>query len=381
MKRRHFIGTVSTGITGIIASQTPPAFARDTNMQKIGHLGIGGHYFSTTFTNPPESFDQPVKCMPYGVWDDVPEAAESMLSLGFEKVYSDPVELVNESDVVYIDHADYRKSLELAQPALEQGKPVYIDRPFAGSIADAEEMVRLAEENDAPLMSASSLEFQPEVADMRKFAEEHGPVRAYESYCPELVFTWMFPHTINYAHAGLGGGIDSAYFSGDYVIDPAEWVHIEHALSGSLNLTDFPDDYEPDYSKREASRPVGGACGVLQYKPRAGQPSILGMVHIGEAPASYHVHVYAMDEDRRFQAGDDLFDYMFFTLHDFFVNRKVPRPYDALLEQHRTLVALNKSRLSGTAVKLDSLTPEDSLPYSDKIREVLVNWRLGKPLR
>jgi hypothetical protein len=61
---------------------------------------------------------------------------------------------------------------------------------------------------------------------------------------------------------------------------------------------------------------------------------------------------------------------MFETLHEFYVNRKIPRPYEAVLEQHRALVAANVSRMTGRAVRLDSLGGDDALPYSPAIR----NW-------
>lgn len=335
------------GIAGITASRTAPVFAQNAGMLKIGQLGLGSHGFVGTFASPPAEWKGKVKCRPYGIWDDVPGVAEKMKGMGFEKVFTDPVQLVKESDVVHVEHADYRKVLELARPALEQGKPVFINRPFAATIADSEEIIRLAKAYNAPVMSASSLEFQPEVADMQTFAKEKGPVRAYEAYCPEPHFTWHFPHVINYAHAGLGGGIESAYFTGDFVLDLAKWI--------------------------DEKKPLGCSLCVLTYKPRDGQPPMVGMNHIGNYPGSYHVNIFGMGENKVFQADNaKLFDYMFATLHEFYANRKVPRPYEAILEQHRALVAANVSRLTGGAVRLDSLGGEDTLPYSPAIRDWLV---------
>jgi len=351
--RRSFIRkTTLTGITGILAARKAPVYAQDMGVLKIGQLGLGSHGFAGNFTNPPESFKRKVKCKPYAVWDDEEGVAELMMGMGFEKNIKDPVKLVKESDVVHVEHADYRKVLELAQPALEMGKPVFINRPFAATIADSEEIVRLAREYDAPLMSASSLEFQPEVAEMRQFAIEKGPVRAYEAYCCEPHFTWHFPHVINYAHAALGGGIESAYFAGDYVMDLGKWI--------------------------DEKKPLGSSVCLLTYKSRDGQPPIVGMNHLGAHPGGYHIDVYAMDENRVFSAGKGLFDYMFVALHDFYAFRTVPRPYEAILEQHRALVATNISRLTGRAVRLDSLGGDDSLPYSEAIRSWLIRYHMRR---
>jgi hypothetical protein len=304
--------------------------------------------------------------------------AQAMMDMGFEKIIKDPVELVKECDGVHIEHADYRKVLELARPALEAGKPVFINRPFTATIADAEETVRLAKAYNAPLMCASSLEFQPEVAQMQQFSRTNGPVRSYEAFCPEPIFPWMFPHVINFAHAGLGGGIESAFFTGDFIMNPGTWVHIREALMGTLDLTKFPKGYRPDYKKAGSeARPIGASFSLLTYKSREGQPPILGMHIVGENPAPYHIDLYTMSGKRTFTAGDNLFYYMFKALHDFYADRKPPRPYEAILEQHRALVATNMSRLTGRAIHLDSLGGSDSLPWDDALRNWLIRFRLG----
>ena len=377
--RREFLKTgVSAGIAGIIVSQTAPAFSQTMGMVKIGQLGLGGHNFLKPLKNPPKIFKGKVRCKPYAVWDETPGASEALMDIGFEKIIRDPVELVKECDAVHVEHADYRKALELARPALEAGKPVYFERPFAYTIADAEEIIRLAKAYNAPVMAGSSLEYQPEISDMQKFARENGPIRSYEAFCPEPVFPWMFPHVINYAHAGLGGGIESAYFSGDYLIDVSKWVHIKQALMGTLDLTKFPAGYTPDYrNAEEEKRPIGEAVSLLTYKSRDGQPPMLGYNHIGENPAPYHVTVYGMGGTQTFTAGEDIFDHMFIALHTFYSTGNPPRPYEAILEQHRALVATNVSRLSGQAVQLDRLGGSDSLPWHDELRNYLVRYRLN----
>ena len=63
-------------------------------------------------------------------------------------------ELLEDVDAAYIadssspgDGADH---LELARPFLENGIPVFVDKPFASTFTDAKEMIRLAEENRLP---------------------------------------------------------------------------------------------------------------------------------------------------------------------------------------------------------------------------------------
>jgi hypothetical protein len=304
---------------------------------------------------PPADFTGKVKIVSTGVWDDAPGVAEVMSKRGYGKPYDSLEQLIRDSDGIHVEHGDYRKVAGFARPALEAGKPVFINRPFTATIADAEEVIRLAKVYNAPVMSASSLEFQPVVADMQKFVQEKGPIREYEAYCPEPHFTWHFPHVINYAHAALGGGIESAYFTGDYVITLEE--------------------------RTDQVRPMGASLAVFKYKPREGQPPIIGMNHIGIHPGSYHIDIYTAKENKLFEAGmtdTSVMKYMFYALYSFYTERKPPRPYEAILEQHRALVATNLSRLTGGPVMLDTLGGDDSLPWSENIRRYIVRRALGR---
>jgi len=355
--RREFLrNTAAGGIGGILAARTAPAYARDMKLLKIGQLGLGGHNFALAFKHNRAKYKDIIRCKPYAFWDDDPDIAREFVKKGFEKVCRTPEELVGESDVICVEHADYRRSLELARPALEAGKPVFIDRPFTSSIYTAEEIVRLAREHDAPLMSCSSLELQPEIPEIRKWVKENGPVRSYMAYCPEPMFQWMFPHVINFAHAALGGGIESAYFSGDYIVE-----------LGNIQTDSKHRWIDP-------GRPLGAAVSILTYKSRNGEPPIVGINHIGPGPGPYNIYIYGVEESRNFVVGERLDDPkiflpMFLTLNDFFATRRPPRPYEAILEMHRAHVATGISRLTGSAVRLDRLGGDDSLPYSDSVVE------------
>ncbi len=351
---RSDLKAVGAGIAGIVLAGRAPAFAQDMKVLKLGVLGVGSHGFAAMFKNPPKDFPKEVRARTYALWDDHPGLAEAMKGKTYEKIYDDPVKLSNECDCLYIEHADYRKALELARPGLEQGKPTFINRPFAGSIADAEEIIRLARKYDAPVMSASELEFGPEVYEMQEFVKEKGPVRAFEGYGAEAHFTWHFPHVVNYAHAALGGGIESAWFTGNFEIDMRR--------------------------HRVDKTPIGTSLIVLTYAPRNGEPPAIGMCHIGTYPTEngYHIHVYGAKEDRNFVLKGNWDLNMFEKLNDFYSFRKIPRPYEAILEMHRVLVAANVSRLTGNTVKLASLGGEDALPWSDAIRRYVIGRSLNR---
>ena len=88
--------------------------------------------------------------------------------------------------------------------------------------------------------------------------------------------------------------------------------------------------------------------------------------------------MYAAKENRNFILEGDWNMSMFEKLNEFYSFRKIPRPYEAILEMHRTLVAANVSRLKGCAVKLSSLGGQDSLPYSDAIRRYVIDRVLNR---
>jgi hypothetical protein len=350
-RRSFFRKAAIAGITGIMASRKAPVFAQTLNTMRIGQVGLGSHSFLLALLNPPKDFQGKVKIVCPGVWDDYPGVAEAM-STSYGKPYRDLEQLIKDSDGIHVEHGDFRRVLEFSRPALEAGKPVFINRPFTATITDAEEAVRLAKKYDAPLMSASTAEFQPEITEIQKFALEKGPVRSYEAYLPEQIFSWMFPHVINSSHAAFGGGIESAYFTGTYNQDMGKWV--------------------------DEKRPLGASLCVLTWKSRNGQPPMIGMNQIGDYPAlQIHFNVFAAGENRMFTAGPNRYSYMHKAIYELYTERKIPRPYEALLEEHRALVAANVSRLSGRAVKLDSLGGSDSVPYSEEIRGWLVRKRLG----
>lgn len=61
---------------------------------------------------------------------------------------------------------EYHRGQALA--FLEQGKPVFVDKPLAESVADARVMIAAARENGTVLGTCSSLRYDPEVLRLRK---------------------------------------------------------------------------------------------------------------------------------------------------------------------------------------------------------------------
>ena len=75
------------------------------------------------------------------------------------KIYDSIPEMCKDVDVVFLEEVDGRPHLEMARPVIEAGKPLFIDKPLAGSLADCIEIFRLAKEKNVPCFSSSSTRF------------------------------------------------------------------------------------------------------------------------------------------------------------------------------------------------------------------------------
>ena len=58
-----------------------------------------------------------------------------------------------------VESVDGRPHLAQARAVIEAGKPLFIDKPVAASLADVQEIFRLAAEHEVPCFSSSALRF------------------------------------------------------------------------------------------------------------------------------------------------------------------------------------------------------------------------------
>jgi predicted dehydrogenase len=69
--------------------------------------------------------------------------------------------LLEQVDVVLLESVDGRPHLEQARPVFQAGKPIFIDKPLAGSLADAIAIDELGKKYKVPWFSSSSLRYSP----------------------------------------------------------------------------------------------------------------------------------------------------------------------------------------------------------------------------
>jgi predicted dehydrogenase len=120
-------------------------------------------------------------------------------------------ELLKKVDVVLLESVDGRPHLEQVKPVLAAGKPVFIDKPLAASLADAVEIFRLAKEHKVPVFSSSSLRFSSGIRGLRDDpkvgrvlgCEVHSPC-SLEEHHPDLF--WYGIHGVETLFTIMGPG-------------------------------------------------------------------------------------------------------------------------------------------------------------------------------
>lgn len=91
--------------------------------------------------------------------------------------------LLPKVDAILLESVDGRPHLAQARPVIKAGKPLFIDKPVAGSLADAIEIYELAKAAKVPVFSSSSLRYYPHVA-MMKSSPAIGEVLGCDAYGP-----------------------------------------------------------------------------------------------------------------------------------------------------------------------------------------------------
>ncbi len=140
-------------------------------------------------------------------------AAEIRDKYGVELVGSIE-ELCKKVDVILLESVDGRPHLNQARPVFAAKKPLFIDKPLAGSYADAREIARLAAESGTPFFSSSSLRYADELRAMR-MSEKLGPIQGAFTYGPAPTeahhpdLFWYGIHAVEMLYTLMGPGCES----------------------------------------------------------------------------------------------------------------------------------------------------------------------------
>ena len=142
----------------------------------------------------------------------VPKFTAEVRDLGVEIVDDIPA-LLERVDAVLLETNDGRPHLEQVIPVLKAGKPVFIDKPVAGSLADAIAIYRLADRMKVPVFSSSALRFAAATTAVRNGSI--GEVVGCDTFSPCVVepthpdLFWYGIHGCESLFTVMGRGCES----------------------------------------------------------------------------------------------------------------------------------------------------------------------------
>lgn len=169
---KRFVSTALAAVLVTLAAGWSAMAGEPAAPLRAGIIGLDAHASSwTRILNNPDAEGElaemtVVAGFPAGS-PDIPQSME-LLKRGIETFKKMDVELVDsidelieKVDVVMILSIDGRPHLEQAKPVIAAGKPLFIDKPAAASVADAIKIYELAEKGKVPCFSSSSLRYAP----------------------------------------------------------------------------------------------------------------------------------------------------------------------------------------------------------------------------
>jgi predicted dehydrogenase len=208
---------------------------------RVGIIGLDTEHsvFFTRILNDPAANlaiagFRVVAAYPYGSRDiefcikTIPTVTEELKKTGIEIVDSIQA-LLEKTDVILLETNDGRLHLEQALPVIKAGKPLFIDKPIAASLADAQLIFEIAKHHKVPVFSASSLRYMTNAQEIRNGSI--GAVLGADTYSPALIekthpdLFWYGIHGIETLFTVMGTGCESVtrYYSEDVDIIIGIW--------------------------------------------------------------------------------------------------------------------------------------------------------------
>lgn len=217
---------MSSRIVPLLLSCATAASLLAASDLKIGLIGLDTSHatqFASILNNPADKAHLTgarVVCAFPGGSPDVEASASRVKGFTEEvrtkygvEIVDSIAEVVARSDAIMILSVDGRTHLPQARAVFSSGKPVFIDKPFAGNLREVLELAALARTTGAPVFSASSLRYSPGVQQLRLAkigrmlgAISYGPAHL-EAHHPDLF--WYGIHATEALFTVMGPGCET----------------------------------------------------------------------------------------------------------------------------------------------------------------------------
>lgn len=193
----------------------------ETEVFRLGMIGLDTSHviaFTQIINNPKNNYGCRVVAGFPGGSPDMPASADRVEKFtnrlrdefGVE-IVATIEQLCEKVDGVLLESVDGRPHLKQIRPVIAAGKPVFVDKPVAASLADVLEIFRLARENNVPCWSSSAFRYGEGIVGIEK-NEKVGKVKScdvfgsssWAEHHPDLYLYGIHPVTALYAIMGTG---------------------------------------------------------------------------------------------------------------------------------------------------------------------------------
>ncbi|MGA2497299.1 MAG: Gfo/Idh/MocA family oxidoreductase [Tepidisphaeraceae bacterium] len=223
---KHYLIVIVAASLALCGTTRAADADKDAKPLRAGIIGLDTSHviaFTKLFNDPKAEGDlaaiKVVAAFPGGSQDiassrdRVVGYTSDLKAMGVEIVDTIPA-LLEKVDVVLLESVDGRPHLEQVRPVFAAGKPVFIDKPLAGTLADAIAIDALAKKHNAVWFSSSALRFCTNIPTMRT-SEQVGQVTGCDAWSPCSIepthpdLFWYGIHGVEILYTIMGPGCES----------------------------------------------------------------------------------------------------------------------------------------------------------------------------
>ncbi|MDR0269110.1 Gfo/Idh/MocA family oxidoreductase [Paenibacillus sp.] len=189
---------------GLIGTDSSHATAFTALLNEKGHeFHVQGGQVTTAYAGGSRDFELSIS--------RVGKFAAELAGRYKVEFWDTPEQVAENSDAILLLAADGRKHRELFERIAAYGKPVFIDKPLALSLKEAEKIRQIARENNTMIMSSSSLRYA-EALTRELERGEAGAVTGADCYGPMVMeptqkgYFWYGIHSVEMLYTLMGTG-------------------------------------------------------------------------------------------------------------------------------------------------------------------------------